>query len=533
MKPLPGTARRGGRALLLGALLGTALASVGCRITEEDVHRWQTRSQGPRKLVAVLTHAKYPTPLRVEAAMTLVRMKPREGRPVGLQGNEEFIGLLGALGELPPESRSEILAGVVPQLEQGMLQERGAPETPDPSLPYKDAAYALLTHEGGLLGDATLRQRLLDGLVRWANTNFTERLDDSSQIYSMEQVLRLLKADGVRGLTGEIQPNAKKIDTAARLIRELGDEKTKLEASERLVQVAKDVDSEAWVKRKAPSVEAANKASKLTVTEAQFAKQLEMYQEEELLRVFSSMKSVGQTPVAAYLLAYAQDSRHAEKRRAAALAALEGNLDRSKPEHAKILLGLLADDETPDAVRDVAARRIGELPREQVAEQLYALFQNKRWQVRWVAASLLLRMSEARHVDEFMKQLGTTKDMALSEPLAYGPLLQEVKGAKPDELVTLYARRDQPVQARLAALGYYYRNGSQADLPKVDAYARDDQRVPRCLPDAKECDWECSVAAGQTRELKKVATVGDFVEYCIKPALAARAADPGGSGSTK
>jgi hypothetical protein len=514
-------------------LLGTTLASAGCRVTEEDVHRWATRSQGPRKLVAVLTHAKYPTPLRVEAAMTLVRMKPREGRPVGLQGNEEFTGLLQALTEMPSEARTEILTGVVPQLEQGMLQERGAADGSDPSLPYKDAAYALLTHEAGLLGDPALRQRLLDSLVRWANTSFTERLDDSSQIYSMEQVLRLLKADGVRGLTGEIQPNAKKIDTVARLIRELGDDKTKLEASERLVQVAKDVDSEAWIKRKAPSVEAANKASKLTVTEAQFAKQLEMYQEEELLRVFSSMKSVGQAPAAAHLLAYAQEGRHAEKRRAAALAALEGNLDRNKPEHAQVLLGLLANDETPDAVRDVAARRIGELPREQVAERLYALFHNKRWQVRWVAASLLLRMSEARHVEEFMKQLGTTKDMALSEPLAYGPLLQDVKGAKPDELVALYARPNQPVQARLAALGYYYRNGSQADLPKVDAYARDDERVPRCLPDAKDCDWECSVTSGQTRELKKVATVGDFVEYCIKPALTARAADPGGSGGTK
>src|SRR5690606_29639559 len=74
------------RPLLVGAALGLAFASVGCRITEEDVHRWGSRSQGPRKLVAVLTHAKYPTPLRVEAAMTLVRMKPRGGRPVGLQG---------------------------------------------------------------------------------------------------------------------------------------------------------------------------------------------------------------------------------------------------------------------------------------------------------------------------------------------------------------------------------------------------------------------------------------------------------------
>ena len=517
------------RPLLVGAALGLAFASVGCRITEEDVHRWGSRSQGPRKLVAVLTHAKYPTPLRVEAAMTLVRMKPRGGRPVGLQGNDEFVGLIQALAELPADARTELLTGVVPQLEQGMLQAPAAPGGIDESIPYKDAAFALLTHDnGGLLTDPALRKRLLDALVQWSNTNFVARLDDSSQVYSMEQVLRLLKADGVRALTAELQPNGKKIDVVARLVRDLGDEATKLDASRRLVEVAKDVDSPEWLKRKAPAVEAANKASKLTVTPAQFEKQLALYQEEELLRVFSSMRSVGQKPATTYLLAYAQNPKHSEKGRMAALAALEGNLERGNPEHAKILLDLLSDDATPDPVRDLASRRIGELPREQVAERLYALFQHERWQVRWVAASLLLRMSAAEHLDEFMKQLGSTKDMALSEPLAYGPLLQDVQGAQPDELVARYADRKQPAQVRLSALGYYYAHGTAADLPKVEKYARDDQRVPHCHPDAKDCDWECAVSVGDARELKKVATVGDFVEYCIKPTLATKGGGAGG-----
>ncbi len=517
------------RSLLIGAALGLAFASAGCSITEEDVHRWGSRSQGPRKLVAVLTHAKYPTPLRVEAAMTLVRMKPRGGRPVGLQGNDEFVGLVQALTELPAETRTELLTGVVPQLEEGMLRAPTEPDAADESFPYKDAAFALLTHDnGGLLTDPALRKRLLDALVQWSNTDFVARLDDSSQVYSMEQVLRLLKADGVRALTTELQPNGKKIDVVSRLIRDLGDDATKLEASRRLVEVARDVDSPDWLKRKAPAVEAANKASKLTVTPAQFEKQLALYQEEELLRVFSSMRSVGQTPATAHLLAYAQDTEHSEKGRMAALAALEGNLERGNPEHAKILLDLLSNDDTPDPVRDLASRRIGELPRAQVAERLYALFQHERWQVRWVAASLLLRMSAAEHLDEFMKQLGSTKDMALSEPLAYGPLLQDVHGAQPAELVARYADRKQPAQVRLSALGYYYAHGTAADLPSLEKYTRDDQRVPRCHPNAKDCDWECAVPAGDGRELKKVATVGDFVEYCIKPTLATKGGGAGG-----
>lgn len=527
----PRAAQRHGRTLLLGLLLGSLVPVTGCRITEEDVHRWSTRSQGPRKLVAVLTHDKYPLPLRVEAAMTLVRMKPRGGRQVGLQGTDEFVGLLQAVSSLPEGTRTTLLAQMVPQLESGILQQPADATASDPSVPYKDAAFALLTHDGGsLVVDAALRQRLLGALTRWSNTHFAERLDDSSQLYSMEQVLRLLRADGVRGLTAEIRPGAAKIADAARLIRELGDEATKLEASRRLVEVARDVASKAWIDRKAPAVRSANEASKLKVTEAQFTKQLEMYQEEELLRVFASMRNVGQKPVTDYLLAYAQNGAHPEKRRTAALAALEKNLDRSDPEQAKVLLDLLSSDATPDPLRDMAARRIGELSREQVAERLYALFDHERWQVRWVAASLLLEMSEAQHLAEFMTRLGETKHMALTEALAYGPQLHDVKDARPAELVERYARRDQPVEARLVALGYYYRHGTQADLSRLAAYAEDNQRVPRCLPEARDCDWECAVVEGDTREVKKVATVGDFVEYCIKPALAARAADSGNAG---
>ena len=47
--------------------------------------------------------------------------------------------------------------------------------------------------------------------------------------------------------------------------------------------------------------------------------QLDQYQEEELLRIFASMKRVGQKPVVDYLLEFAQDKNQAPKRRAAAL----------------------------------------------------------------------------------------------------------------------------------------------------------------------------------------------------------------------
>src|SRR6478609_1840070 len=120
--------------LLTAALVATA--AQGCRITEDDVHRWGSREQGPRRLVAVLTHDKYPTPLRVDAAMTLVHMKPRGGRQVGLQGNDEFTGLIDALGEVPPESRAKLIEGLVPKLESEIVQVPS--KDGDKSMPAKD-----------------------------------------------------------------------------------------------------------------------------------------------------------------------------------------------------------------------------------------------------------------------------------------------------------------------------------------------------------------------------------------------------------
>lgn len=509
--------------------VGAASACVlGCRTTAEDVHRWARTSQGPKRLIAVLTHEKYPIDLRVEAAMTLVRMKPRGGRRVGIQGSDDYEGLLDALRKLNPDTRAKIVAGMAPQLKAAMLEPLPKPQgdevVEDQSFPYKDAAYALLTvDDGSLVEDPAVRKNLRDALIQWCSTNFDQRMDESSQIYGMQQVFRWLKEDGVRPLPNLMSSGNAKNDAIAGLVADLGDKETKLKTSEKLVAIAREVDSDAWVKKKAPAVEAANKASGLNPTKEQFQAQLEQYQEEELLRVFQSMKKVGQPPVVNYLLAYAQDSKHPEKRRAAALASLEGHLERNNEAQANAILAMLSDDNTPDLVRNIVVKRVGELPREKVIDKLYALFNNSRWQIRWVAADLILRMSETKHLDEFMSKLGRTEGMALSEPLVYGPAIGEMKGTpKPIEFIDKYASAGHPVEDRLTALGYYYKNGTKADLAKINRYSNDPQKVPSCKEDATDCEWQCTIQVDKKPEAKEVATVGDFVNYCIKPALEKR-----------
>ena len=108
------------RVALLVSLLGTVGASSvlgGCAVSETDVKRWEGTERGPVKLVAVLTHDKYKPELRIEAALALVRMKPRGGKKVGFTmlldkyKDEEGVQREGALKQLDEESRKMIVNG--------------------------------------------------------------------------------------------------------------------------------------------------------------------------------------------------------------------------------------------------------------------------------------------------------------------------------------------------------------------------------------------------------------------------------------
>jgi hypothetical protein len=505
--------------------IATALGGLsGCRTSSKDVQRWAHTSQGPRKLVAVLTHGKYPLELRVEAAMSLATMKLRGGRRVGILGSDEHPGLVSALAELAPAERARLVAGIIPRLEAGMLgsalPKKLGQVAPDDTYGYKDAAFALLTHDGGsLVVQEEHRERLKKALTAWALADFAPRMDEPSQTFGVEQVFRELKADGVRQLPDLMAPGQARLDRMAELVADLGDAETKLRASNKLVALAEHTASAAWRNEKAPSVRQANQISKLTPTDKQFEAQLEQYQEEELLRVFAWMKRVGGEPVTRFLLAYAETKQNSPKRRAGALAALEGNLGRNRPEDAQPLLDLAKSDETPDEVRDVALRRVGEMPRALVIDQLYSLFGTQNWKVRWVAAELILKMSEPKHVPEFLGRLSAVDALAMTEPLRYGAMIGAMKGPpEPRTIVASLLPPGNPVQSRLVALGYFYEYGTKEDIPEVLPYASDKAKIPICKPDVKDCDWECTLG----EQVKQPATLGEFVEYCIKPAIGQR-----------
>jgi hypothetical protein len=500
--------------------------SLGCRTSVDDVHRWANTQQGPGKIVAVMTHDKYPDDLRIEAAMTLVRMKPRAGRRVGIDE------LVAGLRALPAQSRHKLVSGMLPLLEREILKPpppeppSGAAREPDTTFPYKDAAFALLTNpsEELVVGGAE-RERLKATLGSWAMADFSSRMDDPSQAYGMGQMLADLGPDGVRRLPELLVVDAKKVSSIAGFVADHGDEATKLEASTRLVAIAREVDSAAWLARKAPILKQANEASGYKVEGARFDEQLALYQEEELLRVFASLKQIGQAPAVDYLLEFASDTKRPEKRREAALAAMEGRVDRKNDGQVARLLAIASANDTPDSVREQALRRVGELPRKQVIDSLYGLFGHANWKVRWVAAELVLKMSDTSQLEEFMGKLGRLREMAMTESLRYGKLIAALPGTPaPRELVGAYTARTKPVAVRLAALGYYLDQGSVAELPMLGQLGTDSARVPPCPKGAADCEWTCEIESGGQRVAKAVSSVGEFVQYCVVPAIAARAA---------
>jgi hypothetical protein len=524
------------RILALTLLTGAALGpSMGCRVDDADVHRWESTERGPEKLVAVLEHDKYAIPLRIEAAMSLVRMRPRNGRRIGTEL------MTDALSTLPTDSRGKVVDGVPAEQAEGMAPQlikqiqlappvRKADGTmpEDKSIPFKDAAFALLTHDPPLVTSEATKTSLSAALTQWCQADFETRLENPTQQFGIEQIMRFLGPTSVKGLPALVTEQSTKVDRIVGLVADLGDDTTKLTASQNLVALAKINDSPAWFQKQTAIVQKADDDAKQKVTKDQLQAQVLKYQDQELTKVFSSMKRLGGKPVVEYLIQYSADPRNSPERRKTALAALEGRIDKSNVGDVERIFVIAKDENTPDEVRDLAFARLGELPKEQVVPRLYTLFGARKWKVRWVAAQKVLGMISPRQIPEFMSHLPVTSaaKMGMNEPLTYGPGLvgmehKEFPAGEPKvrDVVMPYLNSNQ-VGAKLTALGYFYQ-GKKGDTGFVQGKGADTQVVAKCEKD-DDCHWECDVpkpGSATEKESKTIATVGEFARECIAPSM--------------
>jgi hypothetical protein len=492
-------------------------------VGEEGVRRHQR----PEKLYAIVTHDKYSWGLREEAALSLVHMRPRSGKRIGLEylalGLDTAQGKVqGALSVLTDEARRHIVDDIAPKLIDIIQQPpppkaaEGQATPPDPSGPYVDAAFALLSHEPPLVSDDKTKADITAALTQWVQTDFEDRIQNTSGQFTADQMMRVLGPASVKTLPSDIVETDAQLDKACQLVADIGDDETKTRAGQALVALLKTIDSPAWVEKQRSLVLEANKKTGSTATAAQVQVQLTTYQEQKLEQVFTDMKRVGGRPVIDFCLAYAQDKTKSEKMRSDALAALENRMDKNFPGDVTALFNIIGDDTAPDAVRGVAMSRAGELPKEMIVPKLYALF-SKKWQVRLDAAKLVLKTMTPKDVPSFMAHLPTDSKtkMSLNEPITYGLLIMNMdpgSGPKPRDVLNGFLQSPS-MGAKLTAAGSYYQ-GKKSEAGPVSAIDGDKEPLPKC-DDADKCGWECYV--GKNKETPT--TVGEFVKFCIEPQL--------------
>ncbi len=525
------------RAILLASVIGTLGATSvlgGCAVSETDVKRWEGTERGPLKLVAVLTHDKYRPELRVEAALSLVRMRPRGGKKVGFTmlfdkyKDDEGVWREGALKQLDEENRKMVVNGMAPTLVKEM-ESAPPPRTPegrlpeDLSIPYKDAAFAMLSNEPTLVGDENTRKELSAALIKWVQAGFEDRLENSSQQYSVEQMMRFLGPSSVRTLPALITESANRIDRMCGLINEIGEPETKLKASENLVILAKKLLTPEWNEAQKKVVKEYNEKSNVKANDAQVGQQIDKMLDRRLTEeVFVAMKKVGGRPAIEFLIQFAGDTKQKEDRRKLALAALEGRMDKSNTKDLEHIFAIARDENTPDSVRDVAFLRLGEYPKEAIVPKLYTLFDQKKWKVRWVAAGMILNNTTAKGVPEFMERMPKTDKakMGMTEPLSYGQAIAKMADGK--GVIATYLQ-SKTIGPKVVALGSFY-EGHKADIGQVQPFENDTALLPngKCEKE-DECDWKVNVpkAGGKPDETepKELKTVGDLVKFAIIPSM--------------
>jgi hypothetical protein len=516
------------------ALAALSVTTPACRVSETDVKRWESTQRGPFKLVAVITHDKYPVELRTEAAMSLIRMPARGGVRQGIKflvdkyKDEDGEDREGALVQVSEETRKQIVDRMTPLLVEelkppppGRTPEGRMP--PDPTVPYKDAAFAMLIHEPPLVSNDKTKSDLKSALLHWAQTGFEDRVENGAQQYGLEQMMRTLGPESVKVLPGLVNENTGRIDRIASLIKDIGDEPTKLELSKAFVVLADKYNSKDWLDAQTRIVKDYNAKQNTKADDAQVAAQVDKVQERRLTEeVFPAMKRVGLRPSVDYLLKYSADSSKPAERRKLALAALEGNLDRNSTSDLERIFSIAKANDAPDGVRDGAFRRMGEFPKEQIVPRLFTLSDPPKWKVRWVAFELAFTTFTLKQVPDFMSRLpkSHTTKMAQTEPLTYaGVLRDKIEGdpkAKLDAILPYLNSKD--LGPKLTALGYFWA-GKKSDRGHVQPHAEDPALLPKCDKE-DECNWNCDVPKpGNSKETesREVKTVGEWVKICLIP----------------
>jgi hypothetical protein len=359
-------------------------------------------------------------------------------------------------------------------------------------------------------------------------------------LLNAKDAIKSQRLDAIARIVVDIKPvSGDKAGTAAY-------EKMRDEMSTNFARILKDTIGEGYINAVKPETDDALKKAgpggqALLANAAQYKEYMGKVRDERLTQLFSIAKQVGRKPVVDVLLGLANDPKADGKQRALALAALEGNVDTSNDAMLKQFL-TIAKGDAPDEVKHGALVRITAYNPDQAVKAYYELFDSPNWKVRFDGASSVLSLMQKvgdktkTTVKEFIGHLPTkdTTKMGLAEWNSYGTALAQLpkemnaKAAVDEALKTGEGKLGQ----MLVGLGWYTANGTKEDLSMLEKYEKEKMAVPKCT-DADECGWDkpgCPVpkAGGKPDELeyKPVTNVGEYVTYCTKPQIEARAKNP-------
>jgi len=259
----------------------------------------------------------------------------------------------------------------------------------------------------------------------------------------------------------------------AQLIGQTADPTTKKEAAERLVAIEQEMESAeflAWITQTIQA-QAAQVQKKLDAGKLKTAAEVNR---DNFINdgAIPAMKWLADEPVVKQrLLALAStpNKHDPETRRVRALQALEGKVDKGDLQQ---VLALALDNNNPKTVRDYAFDRVGDIKSPEALPSLWPLVTGGEDQrLRWRAGEMVLAIGGPQVVDELFSKLPSGGDYPPEELEGYATRMGQMS-----PLPTAQARRllESPNwYARVAAVQFFERKGTQDDVKKLDAAKAD------------------------------------------------------------
>ncbi len=208
------------RSLLAGLLL---VALFGCEATSEDIERWKGTQRGPAKITAVIVDDRYSDDLRGQAAMALVEIADWDHFQVAFE-------------RLTGQDRQGVIHAMVPALGEMYTAAASAASEEGPTDEQVLAKDAMIdVYEWATPDDqAALREHLL----HWITSDFNAHFLPGRRNISV--LVQRIGAPATVGLAKALTPeNTLVAGKMCELIREHGDDESKVIASKNLVTIGK------------------------------------------------------------------------------------------------------------------------------------------------------------------------------------------------------------------------------------------------------------------------------------------------------